>query len=96
MCEGVQLMLSGKLPFSIAIEFIVFCIGGAARVYMDFSVNGWRAAYDFKRGNTGSTYWQLVKQQSVPAWPLLLSVTCIPLGVLIMFEAIIRVNLHKH
>jgi hypothetical protein len=89
-------MLLGRLPLSIATGFIIFCIGGAARAYMDFSVNGWQAAYNFKRGNTESTYRQLVKKRRARAWPFFVSVTCIPLGFLIVFGSIIWVNLHRH
>jgi hypothetical protein len=85
-------MLAGRLPLSIAIGFIIFCIGGAARVYMDFSVNGWRAAYDLKRGNTELTYWRLVKQRGAPVVPLIVSVTCISLGILIVFGSILWIN----
>ena len=85
-------MLAGRLPLSIAMGFIVSCIGVAARVYMDFSVNGWRAAYDLKRGSTELTYWRLVKQKGAPAWPLIINVTSIPLGILIVFGSIVWIN----
>jgi hypothetical protein len=44
----------------VVIGFIVFAVGGVARAYMDFSVNGWSMFSNFRRGNTERTYKNLI------------------------------------
>jgi hypothetical protein len=77
-----------------AIGFGIFCVGGVARVYMDFAANGMNMFRKFQRGNTELGYWRLVKERNAPALPLFLSVVCIPVGILIVFGAITLVNKH--
>lgn len=80
----------------VAIGFGIFCVGGVARAYMDFAANGMRMFYKFRRGNTELSYWRLIKERNAPTLPLILSVICIPLGILVVFGAIIWVNKHGH
>lgn len=80
-------------PFvGVAIGFVVACVGGAARAYMDWSANGDRMFHDLWRGNTELSYWKLIKKHYAPVWPLLLCVVCVPLGVVIMVSSIIWIR----
>jgi hypothetical protein len=86
---GIVVMLTDRFSLSIATGFIVFCIGGVARAYMDFAVNGWKMFYVLRRGNTELAYWRLRRQQQAPAWPLFVALTCMPLGIIILVGSII-------
>jgi hypothetical protein len=76
----------------VAIGFAVFLAGGLARAYMDFAANGRRMFYLLRRGSTESNYRKLIKERRASVWPLVLSSTCIPLGILIVFGSIIWNN----
>jgi hypothetical protein len=71
-------------------------VGGLARAYMDFAANGMRMFYDFRRGNTESSYWKLIRERHAPAWPFILSVVFIPLGIAVVFGSIIWSNHLRH
>lgn len=80
----------------VATGFAIFCVGGVARAYMDFSANGMKMFSDFRRGNTELAYWKLVKEGHAPVLPFFLSVVCIPLGVVIAFGSILWSNHVTH
>jgi|HubBroStandDraft_5_1064220.scaffolds.fasta_scaffold326952_1 hypothetical protein len=85
--------MAGMNVWQVAvIGFVVFTVGGAARAYMDFTVNGWRMFYDFRRGNTERTYKSLIDRSGGNRWPLIVSYVCIPLGIAIVFGSIILSN----
>ena len=88
--------VQGPAKLGFAIGLVIFCVGGLARVYMDFTANGIRMAYDFRRGNTESSYWKLIKERGAPAWPFFLSVVLIPLGIAVVFGSIIWSNHQRH
>jgi hypothetical protein len=76
----------------LVIGFVVFTVGGAARAYMDFTVNGWSMFYKFRRGNTERNYKNLIDQSGGHRWPLIVSYVCIPLGIAIVFGSILLSN----
>lgn len=78
------------------IGFALFCVGGAARAYMDFAAHGKRVFYDLKRGNTEVNYWRLVKVRRAPVWPLFVSSIGILLGFATAFGSIIWHNHLRH
>ncbi len=80
----------------IAIGFAIFCVGGFARIKMDYAANGMRMFHDFRRGNTEKAYWKLIKEHRAPAWPFFLSIVCVPLGVVVLFGSIIWSNHLRH
>jgi hypothetical protein len=88
--------VQGSAKLGIAIGFAMFCVGGLARAYMDFAANGMRMFYDFRRGNTESSYWKLIRERHAPAWPFILSVVFIPLGIAVVFGSIIWSNHLRH
>lgn len=80
------------LPLILALGFIVSCVGIFARIYMDRSVNRARPLGAHRGSNTELTYLHLVKQHRAPSWPLFLAASCIPLGFVIIFGAILWNN----
>ena len=80
------------LPIILALGFIISCIGIFARIYMDRSVSRARRLGAHRGRNTELTYLHLVKQQRAPSWPLVLAASCIPLGIVIIFGAILWNN----
>ena len=68
--------------------FVVFCIGGFARMYMVVRINGW-SGYLSSQRNLITNYRKLISQQAAPIWPLVVSVTCMPLGLAIVFAVIL-------
>jgi hypothetical protein len=88
-------MFQSPLP-GLIIGLAIFCVGGVARAYMDFAAHGMKKFSNFRRGNTEAKYWRLVKQRRARAWPLFVSVVCIPLGVIVVFGSILWSNNHRH
>lgn len=82
----------GPTKLWMAAGFAMFCVGGAAHVYMDFALNGIKMAYDIRRGSPEFRYWKLIKERRASVWPFLLSVVFIPLGFAIMVASIIWSN----
>jgi hypothetical protein len=76
-----------NLDFYVAIGFITFCIGGLARTYMNITLDGW-SSFVRSKGNTEKRYKQLMKEKGAPAWPLIVTVILMPLGIVIAFAAI--------
>ena len=81
-----------SLPFILALGLIVSCIGVFARIYMDISLSHAHLSDSQKRRNTELRYFHLIKQRGVPAWPLVVAISCIPLGIVIIFGAIVWNN----
>ena len=77
-----------SLPFILALGFIVSCIGIFARIYMDISLSHAQLSNSQKGRNTELRYFHLIKQRGVPVWPLVVAVSCVPLGIVIIFGAI--------
>jgi hypothetical protein len=80
--------MSRSLLFIVALGFIVFCIGGLARTYMNLSLNKRSLPGEQKRRSTELRYKRLMKEHDAPAWPLFVAITCMPLGIVIIFFAI--------
>jgi hypothetical protein len=83
------IIMPNILPWLLAIGFIIFTVGAAARIYMDLRLRGSSRVGMSRGGLTERNYRQLMKDQDVPRWPLVLSLSCIPLGVVLVFGAII-------
>jgi hypothetical protein len=70
------------------IGFLVFSLGGFARQYMVVRLYGW-SGYLSSQRNLTQKYRALVRSQNVPWWPIGVSLLCIPLGIVIVFGAIL-------
>ncbi len=73
----------------LTLGFVIFCVGGVARTYMNIRLNGWNLLRVTKSGSTERNYRQLVNERGAPAWPLFVSVPCILIGIILIFGAII-------
>jgi hypothetical protein len=83
--------VSQHLNALIPIGFVIFCLGGLARTYMNISLDGWKSFVRSKE-LTEQRYRRLMKEQGAPAWPLIATVTFMPLGVVLVFGAIVWSN----
>jgi hypothetical protein len=70
------------------VGFLVFSLGGFARQYMVVRLYGWNGYLSSQR-NLTRKYRALVQGQSAPMWPIGVSLLCIPLGIAIVFAAIL-------
>ncbi len=66
----------------------VFCIGATARMYMVVRLNGW-AGYLSRQKNLIKNYRLLIENEHASWWPIIVSSACLPLGVMIVFGAIL-------
>jgi hypothetical protein len=80
--------MSRSLPFIVVLGFVVFCIGGLARTYMNISLSKRSLSGGQKRRSTELRYKSLMREHNAPAWPLFVAITCMPLGIVIIFFAI--------
>lgn len=81
--------MSDQKTWSVCILGIaVFCIGVAARMYMVIRLNGW-AGYLSRQKNLTKNYRLLIENERASRWPILESGACLPLGVVIVFSAIL-------
>lgn len=81
--------MSQRLRILVAVGLSVFFVGGIARTYMNIQLRGWRSFIVPARGLTERQYGQLIRERGAPMWLLILSVSCIPLGIAIVFGAIL-------
>ena len=80
--------MSKSLLSLLIFGFLIFCTGACTRAYMTFRLK--RAA---NRGgsqpwSTELAYKALIYVEGAPAWPLVLTVVCIPAGILMVFGAV--------
>jgi hypothetical protein len=68
--------------------FAVFSIGGIARMNMVIRLNGW-AGYLSRQKNLTKNYRLLMEKEDAPGWPIIVSSVCSPLGIVIVFSAIL-------
>ncbi len=68
--------------------FAVFSLGGFARQYMVVRLYGWSGYLSSQRDLT-QKYRALVRSQNAPSWPMGVSFLCIPLGIVVVFGAIL-------
>jgi hypothetical protein len=78
-------------PIILVLGIIVCWIGMFGYMSMKFRVLGSR---NFLRivPNVIPRYLRLAKEEGVPLWPLVISIVCLPLGVIIAFCAILWVR----
>ena len=71
--------------FVTLLGFFVFTLGGFAHAYMNLRTNRWW------RGNSRD-YKEFIRENDGPVWPLYVKLICMPLGVAIVFGAILFGN----
>jgi hypothetical protein len=81
-------MNNEKTWLVVRFGFAVFVLGGIARMYMMVRLYGWSGWFSSQR-NVTQKYRAVVMGHHAPAWPIGLSLICTPLGIAIMFGAIL-------
>jgi NADH:ubiquinone oxidoreductase subunit 5 (subunit L)/multisubunit Na+/H+ antiporter MnhA subunit len=86
--------MSREFVLMISLGFFLFIIGGLARTYMNFRLNGhlWRGQGG---QSTERKYSRLIKGRNAPVLPLVMAVTLMPLGIAMVFGTIIWHNRHR-
>jgi hypothetical protein len=72
----------------LVLGFLIFTLGGLARAYENIKIKQFlkeKSSFFFTEG----VYWNLIKNGKTPLWPFIVAITCIPLGILISFLAIL-------
>jgi hypothetical protein len=83
--------MPGQCIAMLVVGVVLFCVGGLARVYMNALIA--RSALASSRLYwTEARYTRLIRERGAKVWPLVVVVTCIPLGMLLGFAAIICAN----
>jgi hypothetical protein len=77
--------------FLIFVGFGIACVGFLAWNYVNFSVRGSLGSETYRR-LAFTEYWRAVKQRWGSYWPLYTVSICIPVGIILMFAAIIYSN----
>lgn len=72
----------------VYLGFAIFTLGGFARIYMVIRLNGLKGILSSQKRLTTS-YYELTKEQEAPLWPLVMSVTFLPVGIVIVLGAIL-------
>jgi hypothetical protein len=74
--------------FECLLGLAVFSLGGFAIQYMVVRLNGW-SGYLSSQRDLKERYRALVRNHNAPSWPIAVSFLCIPLGIVIVFGAIL-------
>jgi len=83
-------MLTG-LHQAVFIGLGIACVGLGCRGYMDLCLRR-HGRYRGWKHNTEREYFRLMKELKVPRWPLFAAIIFVPLGMILMFGAIIYSN----
>ena len=84
--------MSYRFVLMLIFGIVLFAVGGLARTYMNVVIgrsplsdgSGWRS--------TERRYRRLIREQGAPVWPLVVTVACMLLGIVVAFAAIISSN----
>jgi len=71
---------------------LLFGVGAVTRTYMNIMISRSPLPGGSGAQSTELRYRRLVKEQGAEVWPLVVTIICIPLGILIAFAAIIWNN----
>ncbi len=72
----------------LVLGLVIFGVGALARTYMNLQIRKFmpsRSAW----ASTEIGYWRLVKEKRALVWPLIVTVICLPVGVITGFASVI-------
>jgi hypothetical protein len=72
----------------LVLGFLTFGLGGLARTYMNRQIRK-RMPSRSIWASTEIGYWRLVQDRQAPKWPLFVTLVCLPVGVVLVFTAVI-------
>ncbi len=85
--------MTSQLVAMVSLGFALFVVGGLARTYMNLRLN--RHLWRGQAGqSTERRYIRLIKERKAPVLPLVLTLTLMPLGIVLVFGAIVWHNKH--
>lgn len=84
--------MSYRFGFMLACGMVVFTVGGLARTYMNIVISRSSVSGNWRSRSTELRYRQLIREQGVPSWPLIVTVVLVPLGIITAFAAIVLSN----
>ena len=71
----------------LVLGFVTVGVGGLARTHMNRQIRKLLPSYS-KWASTEIGYWRLVKERRAPAWPLFVTIVCLPVGVALAFAGV--------
>jgi hypothetical protein len=84
--------MSNRFVLMLASGFIVFGIGGLSRTYMNILISQSLLSDGSNARSTELRYKRLIREKGARVWPLIVTVICVPLGILLVFTAIVGSN----
>jgi hypothetical protein len=84
--------MSNRFVLMLPSGFIVFVIGGLSRTYMNVLIGQSPLSDGSNARSTEIRYKCLIREKGARAWPLVVTVICVPLGILLAFAAIVGSN----
>ena len=80
--------LDARSTLLLVLGFLVFGIGALARTYMNFKIRKFMPTRSIW-ASTEKGYWQLARLKGLPKWPLVVTIVCLPVGVIAGFTGVI-------
>ena len=84
--------MSNRFALMLASGFVIFGIGALSRAYMNILISQSPLSGGSNTRSTELRYKRLIKEKGARSWPLVVTVTCMPLGILLVFAAIVGSN----
>jgi hypothetical protein len=84
--------MSNRFVLMLASGFVVFGTGGLSRAYMNILISQSPLSSGSNTRSTELRYKRLIKEKGTRVWPLVVTVTCVPLGILLALAAIVGSN----
>lgn len=81
-----------RCVFMLVSGVLLFGIGAITRTYMNIMISRSPLSRSSGARSTELRYRRLIKEQGAQLWPLVVTIICIPLGIIVTFAAIIWNN----
>lgn len=82
-------IMSYRGGFALVIGMALFVIGGLARTYMNILISRSPLSSESPFSSTELRYKRLRREHGAPAWPLVVTIILMPLGIILVFGAIL-------
>lgn len=87
-CKLRYSLMDGLSTVLLVLGLVTFGTGALCRAYMNRRIRKLTPSRSIW-ASTEMGYWPLVKGRSVPAWPLFVTIVCLPCGIAMVFAGVI-------
>ena len=85
--------MPNRFVLLLAAGFVLFGIGVLSRTYMNMLIGQSPLSDGSNTRSTELRYKRLIREKGARVWPLVVTIICVPLGILLAFAAIVGSNL---